>query len=947
MKTLMLFYVFTVLMNELTSTKILEYIKKGVDGKKTLSDGQEEAVMSESKHIRVLAGAGAGKTETLTRRILYLLLYKNVPPEEIVAFTFTEKAAQSMKSRIYTQITQIMGEEYAAKIGKMYIGTIHSYALRILQDYFGFGNYDVLDDKQEMAFVMRRGYEIGVNTLNGRNYAEKCKKFVDAVNVVYDELIPRNKLKEKNPEFYDVLEKYEQALDDYHRLTFGRLIYLAVSKIKENPEKLPTISHLIVDEYQDINHAQEELIKLVSKNGSIMIVGDPRQTIYQWRGSDDGCFERFATELYPDTEPIPIPENRRSGKHIVEIGNAVADKFENKKFEHMTPIRNENGHAYVMLAETPEEEAYWIAGQIEKLVNEKGLKYSDFGILLRSVRTSGDPFIRAFKEKEIPYLVGGTIGLFRREEATAVGKLFAWLYNGGFFKDYKGNTVEYDELVDSAISDWISATGLLTHKDLDDIKKDLDEWKSDVLSGKFHNFQEVYHSLLNILDFRKLDPNNKKQKVRSKMHATIMANLGRFSNLLGDYENAVRLGGNKISWSNTNLSGLMWYINLYATTAYEEQLSEDIRGIDAVQITTIHQAKGLEWHVVFIPALVHRRFPSSHVDEEKRWLISRDLFPAERYDLKMDDERRLFYVAVTRAKSTLIISAFQRIRKRVSPSVFLEEILYDHPKILEAISPKTGVIEVEFEGGGGGEEEIYTYDAGEIVDYTKCPYFYRMRYIWNYDAPLAEELGYGNALHYCLRRAVELRKGGFNPYSAIVHAVNNDFHLPYAPFYKAEIMKKGAEKMLLKYVKDHLDDIEAVAEVEYRLEFPQKKSTITGKVDVIIDRGENVEVREYKTSKKVATLPRVSLQVQLYALGLIGLGHNVGKGSVAYLQEGDIHSIDVSDDALKKAKEYAGKILDNIHKQKYDPTPGEFCENCDYRDICKWYQAKKGVKKVE
>ncbi len=266
-------------MGEVALDKILDYIKNGVDGKKPLSEAQEKAVMSESKHIRVLAGAGAGKTETLTRRILYLLLYKNVPPEEIVAFTFTEKAAQSMKSRIYMQITQIMGEEYAAKIGKMYVGTIHSYALRLLQDHFGYGNYDVLDDKQEMAFVMRRGYEIGVNSLDGRNYPDKCKKFVDAVNVVYDELIPRDKLREKNPEFYKVLEKYEQMLDDYHRLTFGRLIYLAVNKIKKRPEKLPKITHLIVDEYQDINHAQEELIKLIGKDASIMIVGERRQTI--------------------------------------------------------------------------------------------------------------------------------------------------------------------------------------------------------------------------------------------------------------------------------------------------------------------------------------------------------------------------------------------------------------------------------------------------------------------------------------------------------------------------------------------------------------------------------------------------------------------------------------------------------------------------------------------
>ena len=918
------------------SEKILEYVINGLEGKKTLSETQKKAVLSESKHIRILAGAGAGKTETLTRRILYLLLYKNVPPEEIVAFTFTEKAAQSMKSRVYNQVTEIMGENYAAQLGKMYIGTIHGYSLRILQDYFGYGNYEVLDDKQEMAFVMRRGFEIGINYLNGKNYSNKCERFVKAVNVIYDELIELEKVKEKNPEFYGVLEKYEEALDNYHRLTFGRLIYLAVNKIKEEPEKLPKISHLIVDEYQDINHAQEELIRLLGQNASIMVVGDPRQTIYQWRGSDDQCFERFVTELYPDAESIVIPENRRSGKNIVAVGNTVADKFENRKFEHMISIKEKNGYVYVALPEDPEEEARWIANQIQKLVNEKGFKYSDFGILLRSVGTSGNPFIKVFKEMGIPYIVGGTIGLFRREEAMAVGKLFTWLYDGGFFKSYKSKVTEYDELVDSALDDWISATGLLRDEDRNDLKAKLLKWKMDIYGGKYSNFQDAYHALLNILNFKKLDPEN-------KIHAAIMANLGRFSNLLGDYENAVRLGGNKLRWNKSNLNGLMWYINLYATTAYEEQLSEDIRGIDAVQITTIHQAKGLEWPVVFIPSLVSRRFPSWHVGKHKEWLISRELFPAERYDLQMDDERRLLYVAVTRAKSTLVLSAFKKITKKVKTSRFLEEILVECPEIIKAISVRSNdIINVDYEGVSGADNEIYTFDAGEMVDYTKCPYFYRLRHIWNYEAPLAEELGYGKALHYCLRRAVELHKNGFNPLSAILTAVKNDFHIPYAPPPKAKKMKEGAERMLLEYVADNLNDIESVAEVEYRLEFPQKNSTITGKVDVIIDRGENVEVREYKTSTAVTKPHHVALQVHLYALGLKGLGYKVGKGSVVYLNEGRIDPIDVSEDALANARKFAENILDNIHNQKYDPTPGEFCENCDYRNICKWYKANGG-----
>jgi len=135
-----------------------------------LSDEQRNAVLSDSRYTRVIAGAGAGKTETLTRRIAYLLLVENVEPASIVAFTFTEKAAQSMKSRIYQRVEQIAGSSVAAKLGEMYIGTIHAYTKRILEDYFNFGNHGVLDDNQEIAFLMRHGWSLRIRGY-GRTYA--------------------------------------------------------------------------------------------------------------------------------------------------------------------------------------------------------------------------------------------------------------------------------------------------------------------------------------------------------------------------------------------------------------------------------------------------------------------------------------------------------------------------------------------------------------------------------------------------------------------------------------------------------------------------------------------------------------------------------------------------------------------------------------------------------
>lgn len=163
----------------------IELIDRILNVPKKLSDIQRAAVLSDKNHIRIIAGAGAGKTETLTRKIVYLLLIEKVEPSSIVAFTFTEKAAQSMKSRVYDRIKHLGGDEICAQLGDMFIGTIHGYCSRLLEDHFRYGNYEVFDENQEMAFIMRVGWELGLNK-NGK-YSTNCETFLNTLNVVYGE----------------------------------------------------------------------------------------------------------------------------------------------------------------------------------------------------------------------------------------------------------------------------------------------------------------------------------------------------------------------------------------------------------------------------------------------------------------------------------------------------------------------------------------------------------------------------------------------------------------------------------------------------------------------------------------------------------------------------------------------------------------------------------------
>jgi len=409
-----------------------------------------------------------------------------------------------------------------------------------------------------------------------------------------------------------------------------------------------------------------------------------------------------------------------------------------------------------------------------------------------------------------------------------------------------------------------------------------------------------------------------------------MANLGRFSTLLADYESSLRLGGATPDWSSA-IKGLCWYMNSYASGAYEEQPSEDIRGIDAVQIMTIHQAKGLEWPIVFIPCLVSRRFPSSKTGYRQDWFLPRDMFDVKRYEGEIDDERRLFYVAITRAKDLLCLSHFKRMRIWCSRSPFVDPL----DDLLLEVDPSLNLPIIEI-SPSQDEEEIQTFSAGEIITYLKCPYFYRLREIWHYKPGLVVPLGYGKSLHYCLRYASEMIKQGISPEQSVEVAVRERFHLPYAGVKIREKMQKKAMETLKCFVKKHNEDMTKIKEVEARLEFPLQRATIIGKVDVILRDKNDIEVRDYKTSDEVTTPEQSALQVRLYTLGLRKSGIPVTRASLAYLEEAEIQSVSVRKEEVEVAKNIAEKCIEGIRNKQFIPNITEFCEKCDYNEICRW-----------
>ncbi|BBJ29062.1 ATP-dependent helicase [Athalassotoga saccharophila] len=895
-----------------------------------LSDSQKEAVLSDSRYVKITAGAGAGKTETLTRKIIYLLLVKNIDPVSIVAFTFTEKAAENIKNRIYHRILEYGREDIAKHLGKMYVGTIHGFCLRVLQEKFsnnGYGNYNVFDANQEMAFIFKIGRKIlGMSN----HYIDSCFKFIENVNVVYGEYIDKETLRENAVDFYKKLIKYEELLNENKYFTFGRIIYECVQNLEKYPEKLADVKYLIVDEFQDIDKAQFNLIRLIGKNASVFVVGDPRQSIYKWRGADEEFFNSFE-KYFKHTKSLEINGNRRSGSKIVEAANAFADSFEGINFPNMEAVKDETGDVKILSFDMEEDEAEWIAAQIKELVDNHGFRYSDFAILLRSVKNYAKAYIEALKKLEIPYIIGGKVGLFRRDDALAVGMLITWL-DGSSWKMYN-KKIEGDNLLREGIQHWKNAVRFELPSDLEE---KLRKWKKDFQDKKFKTFKDIYYELLLVLGYKNLDPNN-------KLDVAILANLGRVSTIIRDFDITRRLTDKRNPSWPADLHEFVWFIRSYAINSYEELTPDQFSGIDVVQVITVHQAKGLEWPVVFLPSLVDKRFPSEHDIDDDRWMIPEELFNSGKYNGGIEDEKRLFYVAMTRAKKAVLFSYFKtrtpRINSsnpiKVSKSKFVD-ILLERTQI--QLTKSTYLDYTIDRNQEDNEDEIHSYSVTELINYMLCPYHYRLNNLWGYMQSMSSQLlGYGEALHYVLRRTSELMNQGYSATSAVNTAMD-DFYLPFASDKVFDNIKENTKKILKNFVVEYQEDMKKISEVEMRVELPLENSIIVGRVDVILkdEDAHSYEIRDYKTSDEIISKEDYEFQIRLYTHALRNLDYNVESGSIAFLTKSEVSIVEIDENKVEMERAKAEEIVRKIKNSEFPMEPRKnFCERCEYKKICK------------
>lgn len=585
-----------------------------------LTDEQKEAISEINRNLQIIACAGSGKTEVITRRIANILQTKpGVQPENIVAFTFTEKAAASMKKRI----AKAIGNSSAHDVERIYVGTIHGFCYHLLNKYAEqFREYKVLDTVKSHLFVTRYSNECGMSDLDLEVYPRNVNLFLQCIDKMIDDYENADTWTEQHR---IVLDKYVECLYSHGYIDFSLMIFETLRQIERSCEVqkyLSTIKYLVVDEYQDVNDLQEKLIHCIAEAGAnICVVGDDDQTIYQFRGSNADNMISF-TERYHDVHQVRLEKNFRCAPGIVDIADAVIGHNERRIRKKMISGATEAASEIKATKYSDKKEQFdAIAEKIVEL-RESGVPYNEMAILVRKGKVI-ESVSAALDRAEIPF------------ETDSAEHFFA----GNYFNRF--------------------VTTLQILSDIDKAK--LYECWQDVIDVSVFNMgfkflrscagggnlslSEIIRGFCERISF--LDDTVDDIETRRVDLDGIAKILDDYDEIYGDWQLSARI------------TGILKFLGTQAADEYKyHSFKLKNPDVDAVQIMTVHKAKGLEFHSVFLPELTKREFPASNIGGKQYRHVLCGVFEKNkvRYKSDLEDERKLFYVAVTRAKRNLYMT---------------------------------------------------------------------------------------------------------------------------------------------------------------------------------------------------------------------------------------------------------------------------------------------------
>ena len=912
-----------------------------------LTKAQNQAVNYSGRNLQLIACAGSGKTEVVAQRVAYLLTEQEdrdlLKPRNIVAFTFTNKAAAELKERIMRRTKEAIGTDITG-MAEMYVGTIHGFCQELLQyEVPEYLKYEVLEPIRRNLYVNRKSQKTGLTTsqkLKGtalRRWID-TNNYLSALDVLREDDIDKQKLGGCSV-VAEGLNSYSTQIAEDSYFDFSAMLEIAVRELANNDALRKRIServkYVVVDEYQDVNPVQEQLVRLLHDLGAnLCVVGDDDQTIYQWRGSSVKNILNFQ-ERYPDVAQIRLEENFRSSEGVIETARAFIGKIKQRlpkemKFANAQPY--EQGDVVALHFDSPEEEAKHIAETIKSLHgvafndgdDERGLSWSDMAVLLRSVKYNGTVITEALKEANIPFVVSGLANLFETDEACAARTLFHFIAG----EHIKEKPPTKQELLQS----WEKAHLGLDKSKLNHALQYVEDVHDGLHTDDSNNHPSIQAVFLKFLELAELY----EEKVPDDRGEVVLFNLGRFSEVITDWE-SIHFNTKPIEM----FQGFARFLYYQADDSYNEG-NEDVDYVvpDAVQVMTVHQAKGKEWPAVFLPALLRNRFPSSKQPSRIWELIPREAIEnAERYNGSTEDERRLFYVAMTRSKKFLHMTYAPIEGKRnwyrrksefwndvlVSKWVKRRQPSYAQRDRMKA-KPRATVANVEF-------------SFTDLKYLFECGYQFKLRVLYGFNGPIVAPLGFGKSLHDALAEVHQRAMQG-KPVSEadVPELINRHLRTPYAFGELRTRLENAARRNITNYILDNADEFQHIEFSEQSVEIHLDDGvSIKGRIDLVrrtdTDETTIVDLKSNEGSQQEAV---TEMQLHTYALGYKELtGQDADFVEIYELEERNAQPRAVDEDFIDDVRKKTQDAAVALRKMQLDPEPTvRKCDNCDFSAIC-------------
>ncbi len=968
-----------------------------------LNEAQRGAVLHGDGPLLIVAGAGTGKTTVLTRRIAHLITTKRARPEEILALTFTEKAAREMSERV----DQLVPYGYT----ESFIATFHAFGDRMLRENcFAAGlpaDFRVLSRADEIVFLRERLFSLPLARFRplgdpGRHlstlveFASRAKDEDVSAEVILafaeerlrqastaegDEALARREPALDLIEAAEFFRAQQAALATSALVDFGDQIHLFLRLLRQRPDVAIALRkrfrYILVDEFQDTNHAQLELIRLIAGEGnpSITVVGDDDQAIYRWRGAAPANLINFLS-LYPAATRVVLRQNYRSTQEILDTAYRLITYNNPHRLEAMTGLdkrliaeRGKGKNVAHWRFPSASAEADAVAKAIEDFHQQGDVPLSEIAILVRN-NADADPFLRALNMRGIPHRFSGGAGLFERPEVRSLiaflrlvaspdDSVSAWAL--AFSEIYSFDPVDL-----SRISRYASKKTrplldvlreLVGNEDLASVKGPSREaakkFVADIERGVSSMAQKrtgeaLYEFLKESGYLARL------ASVSSSKDERKVANIARFFEIVRGFS---------VVAENDDIPAFVARFDLLRD-AGEDPSAIEIQEGDAVNITTVHKAKGLEFRAVFVASCVDQKFPLRRRSDPlplPAALLKSDLSPG---DAHLMEERRLFYVSMTRAKDDLILTSADDYgagaTRKVSRFV-VEALDLPSPRTkvarsspLETIAASAPVPpDREGAGPADGSPEPESLSAAmapplrlsfrQVDDYLTCPLKYR--FVHRNRIPLLthHRVVYGSAIHQAVQDMFKARQAAvpFNLDDLLAAFRRAWVSEGFLSREHEELRLKEGERTLARFFAWEKEHPLKPTGVEEDFSFAVGRTRVMGRYDLVVATDDGVTILDFKTGDvsteaKAQHRAEESLQLAIYALAHFrttgGLPTRV---ELRFLETDLVGGFAPSQALVLATEKKISEVADRISRGLFDATPSHgACRPCPFRDVC-------------